>query len=100
MKKTFLIAAVLASGMTLASAGISIRIGLPLPPLPPLPVVVVPRTPVCPAPVYVAPAYYGPRCVAPCRPGCGYHNPWHGHRDWNGHGHSYGRNDRGHDRHH
>lgn len=97
MKKILLVATVLAGGVMLSQAGVSVHIGIgfPLPP-PPVPIVVVPApAPICPAPVYVAPPVCPPRFVVPCapisyRPAYGYHGPRWQHRDWNRRAHGYG----------
>jgi hypothetical protein len=95
MKKLIIAAAVLAGGMAVSQAGISVNIGFPLPgvvishPVPycPPPVVVVqpycaPRV-VAPGPVFVAPPFYAPRIVV--------RDYGYGHRDYRrGHGHYYG----------
>lgn len=105
MKKLALLAAVLLGTAAASQAGVSVHIGIPLPPIPrvifghPAPVVVAPGH--CLPPVVVAP---------PCGPVYGYphghytHN--HGHRyyrhgHYTSHGHSYGHRSHGRDhRHH
>jgi hypothetical protein len=100
MKKLMLAAAVLAGGLAVSQAGISVNIGFPLPrvvisqPVVYCPPPVVVAQPYCappvlaPCPVVVAPAFYAPRIVV--------RDYGYGHRDYRwGHGRDYG-HDRGH----
>ena len=106
MKKLLLIATVLTGGLTLASAGLNIRInlGLPLPPLPPLPHATVILQP--PAVVYAPPLLLPPLPAPPgvvvTRPPAYYYQPRYEHgrgEPWRGHGDG-GRYGREHDRRH
>jgi hypothetical protein len=100
MKKLLLVGAILMGVATASQAGVSFRLGLPLPPLPLPGVVVTPPAPVYTQP-YCPPTYdYAPGVVVePYYYGYGYpyrhyyYRPhYYGHRYYGGHygGHYYG----------